>query len=56
MANFNDNLTLKLKQLCRFASPNHGIYIAADPTPVDVDHAARAYHCIVRPQCLLSKS
>ena len=26
-----------LKQLGRYASLNHNIYIAADPTPVDVD-------------------
>ena len=25
-----------------FASLNHDIYIAAEPTPVDVDHAAHA--------------
>ena len=26
-----------LKQVCRFASLNHSIYITADLTPVDVD-------------------
>ena len=39
-----------------YDSLNHSIYIAADPTPVDVDHAAYACHCIVHPQCLLSES
>ena len=34
-----------LKQLGRYASLNHNIYIAADPTPVDIDHAAHAGHC-----------
>ena len=38
-----------LKQMDRHASLNHNIYIAADPTPVDVDHAAHAGHSIVRP-------
>ena len=31
-----------LKQLGCFASLNQNIYIAADPTPVDNDHAAHA--------------
>ena len=31
-----------LKQPGRFTSLNHNIYIAAYPTPVDVDHAAHA--------------
>ena len=44
------------KQLGRYASLNSNIYIAADPTPVVVEHAVRACHCIVRPQCLLSVS
>ena len=35
------------KQLGRYASPNHNIYIAADHAHVDVDHAAHAFHCIV---------
>ena len=30
------------KQLGRYASLKHNIYIAVDPTPVDVDHAAHA--------------
>ena len=32
----------RLKQLSRFASLKHNIYIVADPTPVDVDYAAYA--------------
>ena len=31
-----------LKQLDRYASLNHNIYIAADPTHADVDHAVHA--------------
>ena len=38
-----------LKQLGRCAPLNHYIYIAADPTPVDVAYVAHACHCIVRP-------
>ena len=34
----------------RYASLIHNIYIAADPTPVHVDHVAHACHCIVRPR------
>ena len=45
-----------LKQLGRYASLNYNIYIVADPTPVDVDHAAHACHCIVLPQCLHRKN
>ena len=30
------------KELGRFASLNNNIYIAADPTPVDIDHSALA--------------
>ena len=30
------------RQLGRFASLKHNIYITAVPTPVDVDHAAHA--------------
>ena len=43
-----------LKQLARSASLNYNIYIATDPTPVVIDHAAHA----VGPQCvdLLSES
>ena len=40
-------------QLSLYVLLNHHIYIAADATPVDVDHAAHACHCIVRPQFLL---
>ena len=29
-----------LKQLCRYAPMNHSIYIPADPTYVNADHAA----------------
>ena len=52
------NYHVVLKQVCSFASQslNHNIYIAVDPTPVDVAHAAHAGHCIVDPQCLLSES
>ena len=32
----------KLKQLGRFASLNHNIYITTDPTTVGVDHAVLA--------------
>ena len=42
------------KQLSRYASLTHNIYIAADPTTVDFDHAAHACHHIVRPQCLIT--
>ena len=45
-----------LKQPGRYVSLNHNIYIAADPTPVEVDQAAHACHRIVRLQCLLSES
>ena len=31
---------INTKQMCRYASLYHNIYIAADPTPGDVDHAA----------------
>ena len=41
---------LKSRYMCRYASLNHNIYMAAD-TPADVKHAARACHCIVHPQC-----
>ena len=34
------DLPEQLKQLGRFASLNHNIYIEEDPTHVDVDHAA----------------
>ena len=44
-----------IKQMDCYASLNHNIYIVADATPVDVDHAAHVCHCIVRPQCLLRK-
>ena len=44
------------KQLDRHASLNHNIYIADNPTPVDVDHGAYVCHFIVRPQFLLSES
>ena len=47
--------TFSLKQLGRYASLNTNIYIIADPTPVDIGHAAHACHCIVRPRSLLSK-
>ena len=40
----------------RYASLNHNIYIAVDPTTVDVEHAAHACNCIVRPQYLFSES
>ena len=43
-----------LKHLGRFALLNHNIYIAVDPTRVDVDHAAHACHCA--PHCLISES
>ena len=33
-----------LKQLGRYASLNRNIYIAADPTSVDVDHDAHDAH------------
>ena len=46
----------ELKKLSRYASLNHNIYIAADPTPGDVEHAAHWGHCIVGPQCLFSDS
>ena len=39
----------------RYASLNYTIYIAADPTPVDFDHAAHAWHCIMRPPTLTSR-
>ena len=45
----NNNFLACLKQLCHFAPVNHNINIAADLTPVDVDHAAHACHCIVHP-------
>ena len=35
-----------------YASLNHNIYIRS----IDVDHAADACCCIVRPQCLLCES
>ena len=46
-----DPLVSTLKQLSRYASPNQmlNIYIAAYPTPVDVNHAPHAGHYIVRP-------
>ena len=50
------NENVKLKQLGRYASLIHNIYIAADPTPVDVHHAPHSSHCVMRPQCLLSES
>ena len=38
-----EDTTTPLKtQSSRFVSLNHNIYIAADPTPVDLDHAAHA--------------
>ena len=37
-----------LKQLRRYVSLNHNIYLMADPTHLDALHAC---HCIVRPQC-----
>ena len=37
-----------LKRLGRYASLNHNIYNVEDSTPVDLDHAAHAFHCIVR--------
>ena len=43
-------------QLGHYASLNDNIYTAADPPPVDVDHAAHADHCIVHPHCSLSDS
>ena len=45
-----------LKQPGRHALLNNHIHIAGDPTPVDVDHAARECHCIVRPHGLLGES
>ena len=33
----------ELKQLCRFVSLKHNIYIAADPTSVNTDHDAHAW-------------
>ena len=42
--------------MARYTSLNQNIYFTADPTPVDVDHAAYASRCIVRPKCLLSES
>ena len=54
--NLNSN-NGSLKQLGRSASPNHTIiYIAAEPSHVDVDHVAHACNYIVRPQCLFSKA
>ena len=41
------------KQLSSCATLKHNIYIGAHTTPVDVDHAGHACHCIVHPQCLL---
>ena len=46
----------KLKQMDRFASLNHNIYIAANPSALNVDNAAHACHYIVRPHCLLGES
>ena len=43
MKNRTDSIYLDLKQLRRFASLNHNIYIVSDPTPVDVDHDAHAW-------------
>ena len=34
---------------------NHNIYITADPTPVDVDNAAHACHCIEQ-GCMVGRS
>ena len=36
------NIMKTLKQFGWLASLNHNIYIATDPTPLDVDHAAHA--------------
>ena len=37
-----------------YASLDQNIHITADPTTVDVDHAAHACRCIGRRKCLLS--
>ena len=41
-------------QLCRFASLKNNIYIAADITPVDVDHDARAWTPTIFTQRILT--
>ena len=46
----------ELKELGRYSSLNHNIYIAAYPNHVDIDQAAHARHCIICPKCLLSES
>ena len=48
--------SLTSKHLGRYASLIHNIYITAEPTLGDVDHAAHAGHCIVRQQCFFSES
>ena len=40
----------------RYASLNQNIDVMADPTPMDVDHAAHAFGCIGRHTCLLIES
>ena len=40
----------------RYASLNHNMYIAADPTTVDIVHVAHSWYCIVSPKCLLNES
>ena len=47
---------LTFKAASRFASLNHTIYITADHTPVDVDHAAHAGYCIVPTQFIFCES
>ena len=42
-------------QLGRYDLLNNNIYIVADPTPMDVDHATHAGHYIVRPRCFVSE-
>ena len=45
-----------LKHMGHYVSLNHSIFIVADHTFVDVDHAAHACNYIVCPQCLISGS
>ena len=44
------------KWMGRYASLNQNIDVMADPTPMDVDHAAHAFGCIGRHTCLLIES
>ena len=45
---FRKKRSMDYQHIGRYVSLNPDIFLA-DPTPVDIDHAAHICHCIVRP-------